>query len=261
MNTRYTTLTIVNLLSFAAVIVVNYLSNSLPLNGKTPGELSDEYPNLFVPAGLTFAIWGVIYTILLIWVLVQTIGLFNRKLREQAMPGVENVGWVFAFTCIVNVMWLFAWHWGEIGLSVVIMVSLLVRLAYLNEKILNGRAKVNALEKRIAHTAFGLYQGWITVALIANVTAFLVAFGWQGFGIPDATWAVLMIAVGAGLAIFITLSRNMIFHGMAVAWALLGIYLKRNAAGDAELVAYAALTGLALVLIAIAMRIRRWWAY
>lgn len=261
MNTRYTTLVIVNLLSFAGVIVVNYLANSLPLNGKTPGQLSDQYPNLFVPAGQTFAIWGLIYTVLLIWVLVQTIGLFNRKLREQAQPSVENVGWVFAFTCIVNIMWLFAWHWEEIALSVVILVSLLMRLALLNEKILNGRAKVNAFEKRIAHTAFGLYQGWITVAVIANVTAFLVAFGWLGFGIPESTWAILMISVGAGLAIFITLSRNMIFHGLAVAWALLGIYLKRNAVGDAEIVAYAALTGLALVLVAVAMRIRRWWAY
>ncbi len=29
------------------------------------GELSDRYPNLFVPAGFTFAIWGLIYLLLL----------------------------------------------------------------------------------------------------------------------------------------------------------------------------------------------------
>ena len=43
-----------NLLFFAAMIVMNYLANALPLNGKTTGELSDAYPNLFVPAGVTF---------------------------------------------------------------------------------------------------------------------------------------------------------------------------------------------------------------
>lgn len=47
-----------NLVLFAGMVVMNYLANALPLNGKTTGELSDAWPNLFVPAGLTFSIWG-----------------------------------------------------------------------------------------------------------------------------------------------------------------------------------------------------------
>lgn len=258
MYTRFPLLALANILGFAAIITVNFLSASLPLNGKTPGQLSDQYPNLFVPAGLTFAIWGVIYLALLAWVLPQAIGLFSQKQRAYTAPGVENAGWLFVLTCILNIAWLFAWHWEQIGLSVAVMVGLLTTLLVLNEKILNGRAKVNAFEKWFAHTAFGLYQGWITVALIANVTALFVASGWQGFGIPESTWAILMIAVGAGLAVFMVLSRNMIFHGLAVAWALLGVYIKRSAAGDAEPVAYAALMGMALVLVAVAIRWRRW---
>lgn len=35
---------------------MNTLANSLPLNGKTTGQLSDQYPNLFVPVGVTFSI-------------------------------------------------------------------------------------------------------------------------------------------------------------------------------------------------------------
>ncbi|MCC6282057.1 MAG: hypothetical protein IT262_15750 [Saprospiraceae bacterium] len=261
MNSRYTTLVLANLLGFSAVIIVNFLSNSLPLNGKTPGELSDEYPNLFVPAGLTFAIWGAIYSVLLLWILVQAIGLFSKRQRAQAAANVENIGWEFVYSCMLNIAWLFAWHWGQIGFSMVIMLSLLIRLVRINEGILNGRAKTSLFEKRIAHTAFGLYQGWITVAFIANITAFLVAVGWQGFGIPDATWAGLMIAVGAGLATYMVWSRNMIFHGLAVIWALLGIYLKRSAAGDAVSVEYVALAGMALIAVAVVLRFRRWWVY
>ena len=261
MNTRYSTLVWANLLGFSAMVFVNFLSNSLPLNGKTPGQLSDEYPNLFVPAGLTFAIWGVIYTVLIIWVLVQAVGLFSQKQRTQVAPGVENIGWEFFLSCLLNIAWLFAWHWGQVGFSMVIMLTLLVRLIQINEKTLNGRAKTSSFEKRISHTAFGLYQGWITVALIANITAFLVSIGWQGFDIPDARWAVALIAIGAGLAAYIVLSRNMLFHGLAVIWALLGIYLKRSAAGDAPMVEYAALTGMALLMVAIVLRFRRWWAY
>ncbi|HRI60731.1 MAG TPA: hypothetical protein PK228_13430, partial [Saprospiraceae bacterium] len=250
-----------NILGFAAIVTVNFLSASLPLNGKTPGQLSDQYPNLFVPAGLTFAIWGVIYLVLLAWVLPQVAGLFSQKQLAYAAPGVENVGWFFFLTCILNIAWLFAWHWEQIEISVVVMVCLLTTLIVLNEKIRNGRAKVNDYEKWLAHTAFGLYQGWITVALIANVTALFVASGWQGFGIPESTWAILMIATGACLAVFMVLSRNMIFHGLAVAWALLGIYLKRSEVGNAEPVAYFAVGGMMLVLAAIAVRWSRWRAY
>ena len=31
------------------VVVMNYLANALPLNNRTTGELSDSFPNLFVP--------------------------------------------------------------------------------------------------------------------------------------------------------------------------------------------------------------------
>ena len=261
MNNRFPLLALANLFGFAAMVTVNYLANSLPLNGKTPGQLSDQYVTLFVPAGLTFSIWGVIYLALTAWVLLPVAGLLNPKLRATTPPSVENTGWLFFLTCILNIAWLFAWHWQHLWLSVAAMVSLLTTLLVLNENIRNGRAKVNAFEKQVAHTAFGLYQGWITVALIANVTALFVASGWQGFGIPEPTWAILMIATGAGLAVFMVLSRNMMFHGLAVAWALLGIYIKRTDVGDAEPVAYAALTGMALVLVAMALRWKRWWAY
>jgi hypothetical protein len=42
--------------------------NLLPLNNFTTGQLSDKYPNLFVPAGITFSIWGIIYLLLPLFV-------------------------------------------------------------------------------------------------------------------------------------------------------------------------------------------------
>ena len=57
-----------NLLGFLFTVAVNGLANALPINDITTGELSDMYPNLFVPAGLTFAVWGVIYILLAVFV-------------------------------------------------------------------------------------------------------------------------------------------------------------------------------------------------
>lgn len=51
--------------TYLIMVIVNALANILPINGIDTGAISDSYPNLFAPAGLTFSIWGVIYLLLL----------------------------------------------------------------------------------------------------------------------------------------------------------------------------------------------------
>lgn len=252
---------LINALCFVAMIVINYLSNSLPLNGRNPAELSDLYPNLFVPAGFTFAIWGIIYLLLLIWVSAQIVTMFSGNLRSKIGLAINRQGWWFAATCLLNIAWIFAWHWQQLLGSVLVMTGLLLALLALNKAINNGISSDSRLEKYMTHIVFGLYQGWITVALIANITATLTGLQWQGAGIAPEVWATVVIAVGAGLAVYMTWQRNILFHGVAVAWALWGIFSKRHAIGDAPLVEYAALAAMAVVLIAVALRYKRWVAY
>jgi len=45
-----------NIIAVILTIIVNGLANILPIGGKNTGELSDNIPNLFVPAGITFTI-------------------------------------------------------------------------------------------------------------------------------------------------------------------------------------------------------------
>jgi hypothetical protein len=47
---------LLNFVGFIGMLVVNGLANGLPINGRTTGELSAMFPNLFVPAGITFSI-------------------------------------------------------------------------------------------------------------------------------------------------------------------------------------------------------------
>ena len=257
------TLILANTIAFAAVLVINYLANALPLNGKNTGELSNQYPNLFTPAGLTFSIWGIIYIWLLVFIGFQIAALFRPVLAARVEPIVDKIGWLFFATCIFNVAWMFAWHWEQLGLSVIIMLGFLATLLRLNEINGTGHSKANKLEKIIAHWPLGIYQGWITVATIANVTTFLVGNGWRGGSISEASLAILMILVGAAAAVFILLRQNNLGHGFAVAWALLGIYLKRNGAPEvgSELVGMVAIGAMVLVLSITVSRWQRWKAY
>ncbi len=254
---------LLNMLAFAAVLVVNYLANALPLNGKTTGQISELYPNLFTPPGLTFSIWGIIYLWLLLLVGCQAVALFSEKVRDRIGPVVEKSGYWFAATCALNIAWLFAWHWQQIALSVVIIVAMLTSLWQLNKQAETGFFKDDTLGKWLAQAPFSLYQGWITIALIANVTALLVSVGWQGGGLSEANWAVIMIVTGTLLTTTIVRHYNNVFHGLAVAWALFGIFLKqRTTSADGMFpVSTVALAGMALILFWVVYRWQRWHAY
>ncbi|MCX5987845.1 MAG: hypothetical protein NTV35_02245, partial [Chloroflexi bacterium] len=52
---------ITNVVTLVATLVLNGLATGLPLNGRTTGEISDSFPNVFAPAGYVFSIWGIIY--------------------------------------------------------------------------------------------------------------------------------------------------------------------------------------------------------
>ncbi len=203
-----------NLLLFAGMVVMNYLANALPLNGKTTGALSDAYPNLFVPAGVTFSIWGIIYILLVTFCVIQ----FTTS--HQAV--ITRMGWLFGLSCIFNALWIVAWHYERLPMSLILMLGLLVSLIWINFFIRD-------LPAGFIKAAFGIYLGWICIATIANVTALLVNYGWGGFGISEETWTIIMIAVGA-LLVSLTIWRlDNPFIGLSVVWAFAGIMIKRQA--------------------------------
>ncbi len=204
----------INLLFFAIMVVMNYLANALPLGGRTTGEISAQYDNLFVPAGITFSIWGFIYILLGIFIVLQ--------FRAQQKEVVTAIGWAFALSCALNALWIVAWHYNKLPLSMLIMLALLAVLVYLNLQL---RDQPPGLIK----AAFGIYLGWICVAAIANAAALLVAQQWGGWGFPEALWASVMINAGLVIAAFAMFALKNPFVGIAVIWAFAGIVLNRQA--------------------------------
>ncbi len=204
---------ILNLLLFAAMIVMNYLANALPLNNRTTGDISDSFPNLFVPAGITFSIWGVIYLLLIIYCIVQVTG--------SNQIAISNIGWLFGVSCILNALWIVFWHYGRLPVSLLIMLGLLISLIYIN-------ILIKDLPAGLIKAAFGIYLGWICIATIANGTALLVNYNWNGFGIPEETWTIIMISAGALIAVLSLYRLDNPYIGLSVIWAFAGIIIKRH---------------------------------
>lgn len=208
------------LVSYIVMIVVNALANILPINNLTTGQVSDSFPNLFAPTGLTFSIWGVIYLLLGTYTVYQ---LVSKKTNSKLSNRINTL---FIISSFVNSAWIFSWHYKILWLTVILMLALLTCLIKIAD-ILN-KEKLNSGEKLLYKIPFGVYFGWITVATIANVTGFLVSIGWNGFGLPDTTWMILILFVGLGIATWRMHKDSNLAYGLVPVWAYYGIWLKHT---------------------------------
>ncbi|MFC2006670.1 hypothetical protein ACFLUQ_00685 [Chloroflexota bacterium] len=249
-------LAILNLIGFLGTIIVNGLSSAIPINGKTAGELSDKYPNLFVPTGLTFSIWGLIYILLAIFVTYGLIIAARKDTDKSSFIGNINV--FFFISCLANIGWIFAWHYEVVPLSLILMLVLLTTLITIYLRLQIGKSDSPQTEKYLVHLPFSVYLGWITIATIANVTALLVYINWNTFGLGEQFWTVAVIIVGIVISLSVLLTRKDILCCLVVDWALLGILLKRLAdSAPVQSVIVVTIVGLVLITAGIVIQVIR----
>ncbi|HEY4064734.1 MAG TPA: hypothetical protein VGM30_22680 [Puia sp.] len=209
-----------NGIALIVTILINYLSNTGIFNGNTMATVSARYQNLFTPAGYAFSIWGLIYAGLLAFVIYQGRSLFKKGAGDEV---VGQIGGWFLLSCIANSCWVLAWLYDLTGLSVLIMIVLLFSLGKI---ILRTRMELDdAPLKTIAFVwwPFCLYSGWITVALLADVAAWLTKIQWNGWGIPATTRAIILIVIAGLIYLFMTWGRNMREYALVGVWALVAI--------------------------------------
>lgn len=213
-----------------AMIAVNVMVNTLPVNGLNTAQISALYPNLFVPAGFTFGIWIFIYLLLLLHCIYSTyILVHNRRCINCIGDLTSNINPLFRLTCILNISWLFAWHYLFIGLSVLIMLALFLVLLKIFGiiTIADRNIQLGYMEHISLETPFIIYFSWIAVALIANITAWLVSTGWAPAG--QVVWACLMIIVAAAIGMSLSVFWHRPAYTAVIIWAFIGIYSKQSA--------------------------------
>lgn len=244
----YRLLAILNALCLAGVLTVNYLANALPINGISTGDLSDAYPNVFVPAGLTFSIWGVIYSFLIAYIIYHFVKTDFKEIKEHHF--IARISFWFILNCFSNIAWIFLWHHKKVGLAFLVMLLILATLIIIYTKLEVGKRSVRMSTKWLVHVPFSLYLGWITVATIANATTLLVDIGWGAFGLPGSAWAMIMIFVATLVGFRVFADRKDVAYILVLIWAFLGIFIKRSGiSGYQDTVAMAAGAGILMLFI------------
>jgi translocator protein len=237
---------IVIILTLILTIVVNVLANALPLNNLSTGEISDNFPILFVPAGYVFSIWGLIYLALIAF------AIYSITPKGRKDDRVDSIAWWFVAANLFNTAWIFLWHYQQFPLTLIAMFGLLVSLLVIYLKLRIGLEKRSLVDKLLVDTPFSIYLGWVTVAVVANVSQVLFYLGWRSAPLTESIWAVVMLVVASLLGLLMIFLRREVAYPLVLVWAFVGIWVKQSAS---PLVANVALVG-AVVLGVVA--VGRW---
>lgn len=220
---KQTVYLILNSLTLIFALAMNYHSNTGVFGEKTVGEVSAMYENLFTPAGYAFAIWGLIYVLLIAFTVFQWYAWLNLKQDYE----LKKTGLWFAIGNIANGLWIYAWLNSYLGVSIILMLILLISLIMLTFRL---RLEIWDAPLRIITFIWWpicIYLGWITVATVANFSAFFVSIGWDGGFLSETTWTVVMIALATLIYIFLIFYRNMREAAMVGVWSLIAIAVKQ----------------------------------
>ena len=238
-------LLIVNTLTLAFALVLNGLAGSGVFNGKSVGDISAKYDTLIAPAGYAFAIWGIIYLLLILFVAYQWYSWF----RNREDTALKQTGLWFAMGNIANGLWIVAWLNEYMGISVLLIFILLFSLIMLTLRL---RLEIWDAPLRIIGFVWWpicIYLGWIVVASVANVAAYLVSLNWQGGFLSPSTWTVIMIAIATGIYLLLTFTRNMREAAVVGIWAFIAIAVRQWSVYDG--IVFAALAGAGILLIVV----------
>ncbi|KYG58445.1 TspO/MBR family protein [Planococcus maritimus] len=242
---------ILNIIAYFATLGFNYLGSSGFFNGNTQKDISDKYMTLISPAPFTFSIWGVIYTLLLI-----TLGYLLIKYKDERVSRlVLLVSPLFIISSLFNMGWIVVFSYEWIGLSTLLIAGLLFSLLFIIERIYKHRFEVPST---LAGLAFTLYAAWVFIATIVNISLSLVQLGWDGFGISDSIWTLVILGVAIGFVLFYLARFKNAAFPIPIAWAFFGIY-SAYASGmlDPEMagaIQGVLLAGIAIFLIAVVWR-------
>jgi hypothetical protein len=230
---------IINLSAIVVVIAINYAIAIGWLGAMTQKAVSALYQTAITPAGFTFAIWGVIYAALLASAVYFLSNFKNKAIADE----IKQHSLYLRIMLGLNILWNLTFSYQWIGLSVLIILAYwacLLKLCFLS---LRG-------SHRILSFAHGLHAGWIAVASVVNIAAWLVQIKWSGFGIDPMVGyylgLIIVMLVGASLSLRLKPCGAM---PLAIVWAMIGIYSSASSSSSSGLIPTFSIVGIVLFLL------------
>ncbi|MDT7509463.1 TspO/MBR family protein [Bifidobacterium sp. H1HS16N] len=211
--------------AWVAMVGFNGYAEVYHFNGTTVGGLARKVDLWIMPASYVFAIWGVIYIALAIWLFRFCLAGPSRK-RLGFLPFTLS-GLLFVATCCLNISWLALWHMERNfwALVIILILTVLAWMLYALVRRDATKAGTPTAAKALDWIPLSIYASWLSVATLVNAGYMVVA----GHKVGDAVQGfATIIVVGALLAVAYLMNRHgkdWVF-GLVVIWACLGIGIR-----------------------------------
>lgn len=246
MHAKGKTQLLVSLAVFAAIVgafVGSGAFGGAPIKDAADGWLGAD-STLVAPGTGAFAIWTFIYLGLAVYAVWQLGATARRSPTQRALRPLT------ASSAVLNALWLAVVQLGWLGISVVVILALLLVLIRIFILLVRDPV-VDPAERWIMWLTFGPYLGWVSVATVANIAAWLASLGVG----RDAGWTQPLAAVLVVIAAFIgaatvLYSRGRISAALAIAWGVAWIGVGRSDGGTSSaVVAVTAFVGAGALLV------------
>ncbi len=211
--------------AWVAMVGFNGYAEVYHFHGTTVGGLARKVDLWIMPAGYVFAIWGVIYIALAIWLFRFCLAGPSRK-RLGFLPFTLS-GLLFVATCCLNIAWLALWHMERNfwALVIILILTVLAWMLYALVRRDATKAGTPTAAKALDWIPLSIYASWLSVATLVNAGYMVVA----GHRVGNAVQGfATIIVVGALLAVAYLMNRHgkdWVF-GLVVIWACLGIGIR-----------------------------------
>lgn len=216
-------LQILTLAAIVAAFVVNALSNLYPLNGQSIGDLSNT---LFrsvqiIPANYAFSIWGIIYLGLFAY------GVYQASPERSSDRLLQAINAPLIVSSLAQIVWVLLFLSRQFWWSVLAMAAILIPLILIYQRLWADRGSLTRQEQWLVRIPLTIYLAWISVATIVNVASALYNSGWDGFGLNDTVWTVIMLIVGTAIASILAAQRSDLPFVAVFIWAFMAIAVRQ----------------------------------
>ncbi len=207
----------IDLIAYVITIGVNYASAMGLINGSSQSEVSKAFPTMITPAGFAFSIWGLIYLLIFLAILLP---LFKKTdINIDSLVYISPIFWI---SCLINIGWTFAFSYRIIWLSAILIIMLWVNIIDIILKLNKIKEK-----KSLIDIAFGFYAGWLGIASLVNFVAFLVSIDFGFFG-NQKIFCTVCLAIFIMFSTLLQKSHKNPVYNLPIVWAFYAIIKKSN---------------------------------
>ncbi len=205
-------------IAFLTVSITQFIS---PVFSSFDGNNTDGNTAIQItPAGYTFAIWGVITLLGLGYGIYQVLPNRKNEALHQLIASKLMVVYVlFSF-------WLIAASKNWLILTVIIFVLMFGLLFLAFQQILSSKSNLTIFDKIFLEAQVGIYLGWCTIAIFANLGSALKYYGLSDSGLSGTIWQTVLLIFALSNGIFgLYKTKSNYFLLATILWAFVGVFV------------------------------------